>query len=56
MPKREAAMLREDMENMGAVRLNDVEAKQAIICGQILDMEREGVIYIARGGEEELLI
>lgn len=56
MPKCEVALFREDMENMGAVRLNDVEAKQAIICGQVLDMEREGVIYIARGGEEELVV
>lgn len=56
MSKRAAAMLEEDMEYMGPVRLRDVEESQQRIVGIIRRLEEEGEIIIARGTEEELVV
>ncbi|MEM7183330.1 MAG: FliG C-terminal domain-containing protein [Spirochaetota bacterium] len=56
MPKEASVRLQEEMEFMGPVRLSDVQAKQTSICEQILEMEKEGVISIARAGDEEVLV
>lgn len=56
MSKRAAAMLREDMEYMGPVRLRDVEDGQQRIVNVIRKLEEAGDIVIARGGEEELVV
>ncbi|RMH56220.1 MAG: flagellar motor switch protein FliG [Candidatus Hydrogenedentota bacterium] len=56
MSKRAAAMLREDMEFMGPVRLRDVEDAQQRIVNIIRKLEEQGDIVIARGGEEELVV
>ncbi len=56
MSKRAAAMLQEDMEYMGPVRLRDVEDAQQRIVNIIRKLEEAGDIVIARGGEEELVV
>ncbi|MDD5092495.1 MAG: flagellar motor switch protein FliG [Candidatus Wallbacteria bacterium] len=55
MSKRAAAMLEEDMEYMGPVRVRDVEEAQQKIVNVIRSLEESGEIIIARGGEEELI-
>lgn len=56
MSKRAAAMLQEDMEYMGPVRLRDVEDAQQRVVNIIRKLEEAGDIVIARGGEEELVV
>jgi len=56
MSKRAAALLREDMEFMGPVRLKDVEEAQQKIVNIIRKLEEEGEIVVARAGEDELVM
>lgn len=56
MSRRAAAMLAEDMEFMGPVRLRDVEDAQQRIVNVIRKLEDAGDIVIARGGEEQLVV
>lgn len=51
MSERAAAMLREDMEAMPAVKLSDVESAQFEIVQVARKLEEEGKIIIATGGE-----
>ncbi|MFP4306523.1 MAG: flagellar motor switch protein FliG [Desulfococcaceae bacterium] len=46
-------MLREEMDNLGPVRMKDVEAAQQLILGQIQEMEAQGNLVIRRGGGDE---
>lgn len=55
MSKRAVAMLQEDMEFMGPVRVKDVEESQQKIVNVIRSLEEAGEIIISRGGEEELI-
>ncbi|MDD2715503.1 MAG: flagellar motor switch protein FliG [Candidatus Wallbacteria bacterium] len=55
MSKRATAMLQEDMEYMGPVRVRDVEEAQQKIVNVIRSLEETGEIIIARGSEEELV-
>jgi flagellar motor switch protein FliG len=55
MSKRAASMLQEEMEFMGPVRLRDVESSQQRIVNIIRQLEDQGDIIIAKGGEEELI-
>ena len=56
MSKRAAAMLKDDMEFMGPVRVKDVEEAQQKIVAIIRRLEEAGEIIIARGGEDELVM
>ncbi|MDR2602386.1 MAG: flagellar motor switch protein FliG [Spirochaetaceae bacterium] len=56
MSKRAAAMLKDDMEFMGPVRLKDVEESQQKIVGIIRHLEDQGEIVVARAGEDELVV
>jgi flagellar motor switch protein FliG len=56
MSKRAAAMLKEDMEYMGPVRLKDVEEAQQKIVAIIRHLEDTGEIVVARSGEDELVV
>ncbi len=56
MSKRAAAMLEEDMQFMGPVRMSDVEDVQQKIVGIIRKLEEAGEIIIVRGGDEDLLV
>lgn len=56
MSKRASALLREDMEFMGPVRLKDVEDCQQKIVNIIRKLEDAGEIVVARAGEEELVV
>ena len=51
-----AAMIKEDMEFMGPVRLKDVEEAQQKIVSTIRRLEDAGEIVIARSGEDELVV
>ncbi|HOX17321.1 MAG TPA: FliG C-terminal domain-containing protein, partial [Spirochaetales bacterium] len=53
--KRAAAMLKEDMEYMGPVRLKDVEEAQQKIVSIIRHLEETGDIVISRGEGDELV-
>jgi flagellar motor switch protein FliG len=55
MSKRAAAMLKEDMEYMGPVRLTDVEVCQQKIVSIIRHLEDTGEIVITRAGDEILV-
>ncbi|MBN2509634.1 MAG: flagellar motor switch protein FliG [Spirochaetales bacterium] len=56
MSKRAAAMLKEEMEYMGPVRLKDVEETQQKIVSIIRKLEDQGEIVVARSGEDEMVV
>jgi len=56
MSKRLAAMIREDMEYMGPVRLKDVEEAQQKIVNIIRKLEDSSEIIISRGGGDEIIV
>ena len=56
LSKRLAAMIREDMDFMGPVRLKDVEEAQQKIVGIIRKLEDSGEIVISRGGGDEIVV
>ena len=56
LSKRLAAMIKEDMEYMGPVRLKDVEDAQQRIVNIIRKLEDAGEIIIARGGGDEIVV
>jgi len=56
MSKRQAEMVREDMEYMGPVRLRDVEEAQQKIVNIIRKLEDAGEIIISRGGGDEIIV
>jgi flagellar motor switch protein FliG len=56
MSERAAAMLKEDMEFMGPVRLRTVEDSQQRIVNIIRKLEEAGEITVARGGGEEMIV
>lgn len=51
MPKRAAAMLKDELEFMGPVRAKDVEDAQQKVVNVIRQLEESGDIIIARGGK-----
>ncbi|RKX89906.1 MAG: flagellar motor switch protein FliG [Spirochaetes bacterium] len=56
MSKRAAAMLKEEMEYMGPIRLKDVEETQQKIVSIIRKLEDSGEIVVARSGEDEMVV
>ena len=56
LSKRLSAMIREDMEYMGPVRMKDVEEAQQKIVGVIRRLEDAGEIVISRGGGDEIVV
>ncbi len=56
LSKRLAAMIKEDMEFMGPVRLKDVEEAQQKIVSVIRKLEDAGEIVISRGGGDEIVV
>jgi flagellar motor switch protein FliG len=52
MSERAAAMLKEDLEAMGPVRLSDVEKAQVKIAMVAKKLEGEGKIILSRGNEK----
>jgi flagellar motor switch protein FliG len=56
MSERASAMLKDDMEFMGAVRAKDVSEKQTMIVGVIRGLEAAGEIQIARSKDEDSYI
>ncbi len=56
MSARARAMIQEDMEVMGPVRLKATEEAQQKIVNVIRQLEEMGEIVIARGGEEEIFV
>ena len=56
LSQRLAAMIKEDMEYMGPVRMKDVEEAQQKIVGVIRKLEDAGEIVISRGGGDDLVV
>lgn len=56
LSKRLAAMIQEDMEFMGPVRMKDVEEAQQKIVNIIRKLEDSGEIVISRGGGDEIIV
>ena len=56
LSKRLAAMLKEDMEFMGPVRMKDVEEAQQKVVSVIRKLEDSGEIVISRGGGDEIVV
>ncbi len=56
LSKRLAAMIKEDMEYMGPVRMKDVEEAQQKIVGIIRKLEDSAEIVISRGGGDEIVV
>lgn len=56
MSERAMAMLKEDMEFMGPVRMKAVEESQQKIVAVIRRLEESGEVVLSRGGEEEMLV
>lgn len=55
LSKRLAAMIKEDMEFMGPVRMKDVEEAQQKVVSVIRKLEDSGEIVISRGGGDEIV-
>ena len=55
LSKRLAAMIKEDMEFMGPVRMKDVEEAQQKIVSVLRKLEDAGEIVISRGGGDEII-
>ena len=56
LSKRLSAMIKEDMEFMGPVRMKDVEEAQQKIVGIIRKLEDSVEIVISRGGGDEIIV
>jgi len=56
LSKRLAAMIKEDMEFMGPVRMKDVEEAQQKIVNIIRKLEDSAEIVISRGGGDEIIV
>ncbi len=56
LSKRLAAMIEEDMEFMGPVRMKDVEEAQQKIVAVIRKLEDSAEIVISRGGGDEIVV
>ena len=56
LSKRLAAMIKEDMEFMGPVRMKDVEEAQQKVVSVIRKLEDYGEIVISRGGGDEIVV
>ncbi len=56
LSKRLAAMIKEDMEFMGPVRMKDVEEAQQKIVGVIRKLEDAAEIVISRGGGDDIVV
>lgn len=56
MSTRLSAMIKEDMDYMGPVRMKDVEEAQQKIVNIIRKLEDSGEIIISRGGGDELIV
>lgn len=56
MSERAAAMIREDMQYMGPVRVSDVEAAQQRIVDVVRRLEESGDVIIQGRGESELVV
>ncbi len=56
LSKRLSAMIQEDMEFMGPVRMKDVEEAQQKIVNVIRKLEDAGEIVISRGGGDEVIV
>jgi flagellar motor switch protein FliG len=56
MSSRAKAMIIEDMEVMGPVRLKHAEEAQQKIINVVRQLEEMGEIVVSRGGEEEAMI
>ncbi len=55
MSSRAAEMVRDDLENLGPVKVSDVEAAQQKIIKVVKKLEEEGKIVIAGGGGSEVV-
>ena len=56
LSKRLSAMIKEDMEFMGPVRMKDVEEAQQKIVGIIRKLEDSAEIVLSRGGGDEIIV
>ncbi|WP_455714407.1 flagellar motor switch protein FliG [Anaerosporobacter sp.] len=56
LSKRLAAMIKEDMDFMGPIRMKDVEEAQQKIVNIIRKLEDSGEIIISRGGGDEIVV
>jgi flagellar motor switch protein FliG len=56
LSKRLAAMIKEDMDFMGPVRMKDVEEAQQKIVNIIRKLEDSAEIIISRGGGDEIVV
>lgn len=56
LSKRLSAMIKEDMEFIGPVRMKDVEEAQQKIVGIIRKLEDSAEIVISRGGGDEIIV
>ena len=56
LSKRLSAMIKEDMEFMGPVRMKDVEEAQQKIVSIIRKLEDSAEIVISRGGGDEIIV
>jgi flagellar motor switch protein FliG len=56
LPKRTAAMLKDELEYLGPVRARDVEEAQQKVVNIIRQLEESGDIIVSRGGRGEAII
>src|ERR1041385_5483467 len=56
MSQRGAAMLLEDMEALGPVKIKEVEGAQQMLIALLRQLEREGVVSLKGGGDEQYIV
>jgi flagellar motor switch protein FliG len=56
MSQRGAAMLMEDMEALGPVKIREVEEAQQMMIALLRQLETEGVVSLKGGGDEQYIV
>jgi flagellar motor switch protein FliG len=56
MSQRGAAMLMEDMEALGPVKIKEVEGAQQMLIALLRQLEMEGVVSLKGGGDEQYIV
>jgi flagellar motor switch protein FliG len=56
MSQRGAAMLMEDMEALGPVKIREVEDAQQMLIALLRQLEQEGVVSLKGGGDEQYIV
>lgn len=56
MSERAAKLMKEEMENMGPVKLKDVDEAQSIVVNKVKELAEQGEVTISDGGDDDEMV